>query len=262
MKQFFTAFLTCLVASVAVAAGPEVEIIAHRGASYDAPENTVAAIREAWVQGADGTEVDIYLTADGQIIGVHDKTTKRTSNADLNVSQSTFSDLRELDAGSWKNPKFAGEKLPSFAEILAAVPHDKKIYIEVKCGPEIVPQMVKELKAEARPLETTIVICFNADVVAAVKESWPELPAMYLHGMKDVTAKQVIETARRIHADGVDLRAGEELTQEFADEIHAAGLRLDVWTVNDPELAKRMVKIGVKGITTDRPAFLREELSK
>ncbi|HWL08924.1 MAG TPA: glycerophosphodiester phosphodiesterase [Planctomicrobium sp.] len=247
-------------AMVALADGPAVEFIAHRGASYDAPENTVASFKLAWEQRADGAECDLYLTKDNQIVAIHDKTTKRTAGIEKIVAQCTLEELRALDVGTWKLERFRGEKIPTFAELLATMPEGKKIYIEVKCGPEIVPELLRQLHASRLPPQLTPVICFNADVIAAVKQQSPQHPAYFLHSPEKITAEELISKAKAIHADGVDLKAVKELDQAYAEKIHAAGLRLDVWTVNDVAEARRLIDLGVKGITTDRPAYLREGL--
>ncbi|WP_437193801.1 glycerophosphodiester phosphodiesterase [Planctomicrobium sp. SH527] len=262
MKHLVTAFLMTLFCGVAAAEAPHVEYIAHRGASFDAPENTISAIQLAWKQGADGTEVDLYLTKDGHIVACHDKTTKRTTGGiDLTVAETTLEQLRELDVGKWKSPKYQGEQMPTFAEVLKAIPQDKKIYIEVKCGPEIVTPLLRDLDEAKLPVKNTIVICFNAKVIAELKKQRPEVPALFLHGMKETNAERLIKTAREIQADGLDLKAGPEITSELVKKVKDAGLRMDVWTVNDPQLALRMIELGVQGITTDRPEFLRTEIA-
>ncbi len=235
-----------------------VDIIGHRGASHDAPENTVAAFREAWKQGADGAELDIYLTADGYIVACHDKDTKRTAGVEILVAKSTLKELRSLDVGAWKGEDFVGEGIPTLEQMLEAVPQEKKVYIEVKCGPEIVPELIRKLEAFDRPVSRTPVICFNADVVAAVKKARPDRPAYWLSDLKNgKTAESLIARAKEIGADGLDLKAGPELDEAFAAKVRDAGLRLDVWTVNDIDLARRLVSIGVDGITTDKPKELR-----
>src|SRR3954470_14279804 len=136
--------LMLAVALSVTADPPRVEIVGHRGASFDAPANPVAAIKLAWEQKADGSEFDIYLTKDGQIAVIHDKDTKRTAGGvNKVVAESTLAELRALDVGKWKGEKFAGEKIPTLAEMLATVPPGKRVFIEVKCGPEIVPELVK-----------------------------------------------------------------------------------------------------------------------
>jgi len=243
------------------AAEPHVDIVGHRGASHDAPENTLRSLKLGWEQGADGCEFDIHLTSDGVIVASHDDNLKKTAGLDRKIAGMTYAELSQVDVGSWKGPDFQGERIPTFAEILKIVPKGRKIYIEVKCGPQVVPEMNRQLQAAGLPPELTPVICFQAPVIAAVKELRPDLPAYLLSDLKkNKTAEQLIAAARQVHADGLDLKAGPELTAEFAQAVREAGLRLDVWTVNDPALARRMVSIGVQGITTDRPAWLREQL--
>jgi glycerophosphoryl diester phosphodiesterase len=242
------------------------EIIAHRGASWDAPENTVAAIKLAWEQKADASEFDVFLSKDGKVVVMHDRDTKRTAGVAKAVAEQTLEQLRALDVGRWKGKKFAGEKVPTLEEMLATVPDGKKVFVEVKCGPEIVPELIRVLKASKLKPERTPVISFNADVIAAVKKANPDLPAYWLvrlkprKGEKPRSAEALIAKAKEINADGLDLEAAPALDAAFAAKVKAAKLKLYVYTVNDPEVARRMVKLGVDGITTDRPAWLRERL--
>lgn len=252
-----------LIWAASLASGADdspVAIVAHRGASHDAPENTVAAFRLAWEQGADGAECDLYLTGDGRIIAFHDKTTKRTAGVDLPVAQTNFADLRRLDVGSFKGARFRGEQPPTVEELLATAPPGKQVYLEVKCGPEIVPALLRELDRLGRPVGETPVICFGAEVIAEYKRLAPERPAYFLHDPSKIAAGELVDSARRMRADGVDLKACPELDEAYAEAVREAGLRLDVWTVNDVAVARRMAGLGVRGITTDRPAFLREGL--
>ncbi|MFM7750164.1 MAG: glycerophosphodiester phosphodiesterase family protein [Opitutaceae bacterium] len=124
-----------------------VDIVAHRGASHDAPENTVASARLGWSQGADAVETDIHLTKDGRVIVCHDKTTQRTTGHDGVITAMTLAELRALDAGRWKGPQFAGEKLPLLEEQLALIPAGKTMLVEIKTGPEIVPGFRRVLAA-------------------------------------------------------------------------------------------------------------------
>ena len=139
----------------------------------------------------------------------------------------------------------------------------------MKCGPEIVPELIRGLKASKLKPEQTPVISFNADVIAAVKKAQPDLPAYWLVSLNTKkkktpppTAEELIAKAKEINADGLDLQAAPVLDKAYADKVKAAGLRLYVWTVNDVDEARRMVEIGVEGITTDRPAWLREQLAR
>jgi glycerophosphoryl diester phosphodiesterase len=260
---------TLAVALVTLSAGapPAVEIIAHRGASHDAPENTVAAFHVAWEQRADAAELDVYLTKDGRLAVIHDKDTKRTAEGkSLVVAESTFADLRALDVGRWKAERFKGEKIPSLPEMFATVPDGRRVFVEVKCGPEAVPELVRVLSdSKLKPTQTPV-IAFDSQVIAAVKKARPEVPAYWLVNLTPknadrLTADAVVEKARTCQADGVDVSASPLLDAAYVKTLRAAGLKLYVWTVNDVPTAKRLVELKVDGITTDRPGWLREQLA-
>jgi len=251
---------TAVFTAACLTAGPQVELFAHRGASRDAPENTVAAFQLAWKQHADGAECDLRITKDGRIVACHDETTKRTAGIELNIAQTDFAQLRTLDVGSFKGAAFKNERLPLLEELLATIPKGKKIYLEVKCGPEIVPELIRQLEQNQKPAAETPVICFNTAVIAELKRQRPKFPAYLLHNPEKISAKDLVAQAKSIQADGVDLKACPELDDAYAQIIREAGLRLDVWTVNDPAEARRLIKLGVQGITTDRPGFLRESV--
>jgi len=254
----------------AEAESPRPLIVAHRGASHDAPENTLAAFRLAWEKGADCIEGDFYLSADGEIVCIHDSSTKKTAGVNKKVAKTTFEELRKLDVGSWKGEQFKGEKIPTLDEVLATVPEGKTILIEIKCGPEIVPVLKEKLAASDLKPEQTIVIAFDEHVVAATKEQIPEINAYWLTGYKEKmtggykpSLETVLSTLRRVKADGLDTNANEKVVdEEFVRQLRDAGMEFHIWTVNDPQVAARFRKLGVDSITTDRPAFLREHLKK
>ena len=262
------ACLLILTVAPSAIGGPNVEIIAHRGASFDAPENTVAAIKLAWAQKADASEFDIFLTKDGKIVVIHDKDTKRVAGVDKKVVDQTLAEIRMLDVGKWKGAKFAGEKIPTLDEMFATVPAGKRVFVEVKSGPEIVPELDRVLKASKLKPEQTPIISFHAQVIAEAKKTRPDVAAYWIVSMKPAkgkhppTAEALIAKAKEIRADGLDLSAAPELDKAFADKVKGAGLKLYVWTVNDLAVARRMVEIGMDGITTDRPGWLREQLEK
>ena len=109
-------------------------LTAHRGASHNAPENTMAAFNLAWQENADGIEGDFYLTSDGQIVCIHDATTARTGDIDLTVATSTLAELKAVDVGSWKGSEWSGEQIPTLEEVLSCIPTGKYIQIEIKAG--------------------------------------------------------------------------------------------------------------------------------
>lgn len=268
MTRTLALLMTALAAPLAPAADtPRVEIVGHRGASFDAPENTLASVKLAWEQGADAAEFDVFLSKDGKIVVTHDANTKRVAGVDKPVVEQTLEELRKLDVGKWKAEKFAGERMPTLEEVLATVPPGRRAFIEVKCGPECVPELDRVVKASKLKPEQCVVISFSAEVVAAAKKARPDLQSLWIvslntpKGGKPRTAEELIEKARAVKADGLDLSATPAvLDKDFAAKVKAAGLKLCVWTVNDVELACKMIDAGVEGITTDRPGFLREKL--
>lgn len=268
MTRTLAALTTALAATLAPAAEPKVEIVAHRGASFDAPENTLAAIELAWKQSADASEFDVLLTKDGKLVVIHDATTKRVAGTDLKVAGSTLDELRKLDVGKWKAEKFVGEKMPTLEEMLATVPAGKRVFVEVKCGPEAVPELDRVIRASKLKPEQTCVISFSADVIAAAKKARPDLQALWIVSLapknqKPRTAEELIAKAKEINADGLDLSATPAvLDKAFGAKVKGAGLKLYVWTVNDAALAKQMIAAGAESITTDKPGWLREQLAK
>jgi glycerophosphoryl diester phosphodiesterase len=246
-------------------------IVAHRGASHDAPENSLSAFKLAMEQGADAFEADFYVTADGHIVCFHDKDTKRISGEKLSITATPFDTLRRLDVGLWKGPRWQGERMPTMSEVLAAVPDGKKIFIELKSGPEIVAPMAEAIAASSLSPEQIVIISFNEDAVAECKKRLPHLKAYWLCGFKDPedgkgktppTVDEVIATLKRIGADALDAQAvPERVNKQFIEQLRAAGFEeFHVWTVNDPQVARFYRDLGVASITTDRPGWLREQL--
>lgn len=247
-------------------------IIAHRGASHDAPENTLAAFELAWEQKADGIEGDFYLTKDNQIACIHDKTTKRTApdHAELKVADSTLAELRSLDVGSWKNPRFAGERVPTLDEVLQTVPEGRQIYVEIKCGPEILPVLKPQLAQSGLQPEQIVIISFNQDVITQSRKLMPQYDANWLTSFKQKandgdwkpTRQQVIDTLVDTGSTGLGSRGElQVLDAAFVDALRSRGLQFHVWTINDPTAARTLQALGAESITTDRPAFLRQGLA-
>ena len=268
MKLPRSLVLPLILATSALAAP---EIVAHRGASYDAPENTLAAAQLAWEQRADAVELDIWLTKDGQVVVLHDATTKRTAGKDAPVVAQTLAELRQLDAGSWKSPQFAGEQIPTLDEFLGTLSRHpgKRIYIEIKTGPEIVPAMVASIRRAGLTPQQTVIISFKYESLVATKQALPGYDALWLLGKpspdpkkKSPTLDEAIRDCRAGKLDGLDLNFGWPLDAAAVKKIRDARLQLHVWTVDDVAVARQWAALGVDGITTNRPGWLREQLAK
>ncbi len=263
------AFLTAAMCHPGIARSQS--IVAHRGASHDAPENTLAAFRAAWEQGADAIEGDFYLTQDGHIACIHDPDTKRVTGdaVDWKVTKTTWEQLRTLDVGRWKGEAFAGERIPSLAEVLQVVPPGKRFYLEIKGGPEWVEPIAQVVSASPLKPEQIVIIAFNAETVARVRDRLPDIKTYWLVGYKqdETTGEwkpgldEILATLGRVRAHGLSTQANAEVVDEaFVRRLRAAGYEFHAWTIDDPALARRFRDLGVESITTNRPAFIREAL--
>jgi len=245
-----------------------VEIIAHRGASHDAPENTLAAIRLAWQQGADAVEVDVQLSKDGKLVVIHDDNTKRSGRFARKVNAQTLDELRKLDVGRWKGKRWAGERIPTLAAVLATVPDGKRLFVEFKCSPVGIPEFKRVAKNTGKRPGPIVAIGFSRETMRQIKAEMPDLEVCWISmfrrhwrtGRWLPAAEELIAAAQEIGVDGLDLDARGPLNATLVSKLSAAGLKVYVWTVDSPAKAGKLVAAGVDGITTNRPGWLREKL--
>jgi glycerophosphoryl diester phosphodiesterase len=242
-----------------VVAPARVSIIGHRGASYKAPENTVASAKLAWELNADGVEVDIHLSKDNKIMVSHDANTKRTSGESCNIRDTDSDILRKLDVGRFRDPRYKGEKIPFLDEIIETVPDKKELVIEIKCGSEIIPRL-KEIPALTEKSRKFTFISFDFQTISDTKKAFPGLSCYWLcsdPAMLDQNLGKVKDSG----LDGVSLNFGI-IDEKTAAAVKKSKLELYAWTVDDPAEAKRLISLGVKGITTNRPGWLDQEINK
>lgn len=255
------------------------EIIAHRGASADAPENTLAAFKLGYAQEADADELDIQMSQDGRIVVLHDFDTQRIAGQPKKVEEQTFEELRQLEAGQWGRWKGSAfrEKIPTLEEVLAVVPPARRLFVEIKCHntaaettrcrDRLLPELERILRLHPDPARRVVLITFNLEVARLAKERLPHLPVCWLYDWPTrpaagpvPRAEDLIEKATTAHLDGLDLGFKGPIDAEFVRKAKAARLRLYVWTVDDPEVARRLAAAGVDGLTTNRPRWLRRQL--
>ncbi len=243
-------------------------IIAHRGESYDAPENTLASINLAWQRNDDAVEVDIHLTKDNRIVLIHDQNTKRITGINKKIKNSTLTELQTLDFGIWKSQKWKNEKIPTLDEVLKTVPENKKIIIEIKSGENILPFLKKVINNS--PLKTKQIefISFKYSTIVATKKMFPDHIALYLINLDytwftkliSPSVKKLIKKVKKGNLDGLNVWAGKLLTKKFTDKVKFADLLLYVWTVDNPEHAKRLFDWGIDAITTNRANWMKHKL--
>ncbi|MDD2539622.1 MAG: glycerophosphodiester phosphodiesterase family protein [Desulfuromonadaceae bacterium] len=245
-------------------------IIGHRGASRDAPENTLESFRLAREQGADGIEADFRLTADGQIICMHDEATGRTTGIDLNVAETPLEQLHSLDAGLWKGPTWAGARIPTLPEVLSTLPHDSWFFIELKCGAEIISPLKKVLQTSGWSPERVRLLSFSAPLIAELKQNLPDWRACWLcdyrHTLRDniwhPSRGKVLDTLLRSGADGLASANRSFLDRNLVKAVSERGKEIHVWTVDRLPAAENLCNLGVNSIMTNRPGWLRQNLEE
>lgn len=268
MYWLMTAMLGWLTMAEEVRDARDVEIIAHRGESADAPENTMAAFQLAWDRDVDGIELDVHLTKDGRLVVIHDGDTMRTTGVLKTVKDSTLEELQQLDAGKWKGPQWEGEKLPVLEDVLATIPEGKRCFIEIKVGPEALPATVKAIEASGKSPEQLAIISFKPETIAEAKRQLPEIPAYFLASFRQgwyngewmPTVESLIQTAKEINADALNVSFKGPIDRDFLEQTREAGLGFFVWTVDDADEARRLLRLGVDGITTNKAQWIREQL--
>jgi glycerophosphoryl diester phosphodiesterase len=262
-------------AGAAVAApAPDVDNIAHRGSSGAAPENTLAAVRLAIAHRSDVVENDIQRTRDGELVIMHDTTLTRTTDveqvfparAPWNVRDFTLAEIKQLDAGSWFGPEFAGERVPTLAGWVNAVGQSAGMLLEPK-APELYPGIEQDLDKELRSLpvferalkaDRVVVQSFNHPWLRAYGDLAPDVPVGLLYGSRPTVAD--IQAAAT-WADQVNPALG--VTDEpTVDAVRAAGMEIHVWTVNGGADMRRAVRWGVDGIITNYPQVLDDILRR
>jgi len=245
------------------------EFIAHRGASWLAPENTMASIQLAWEMDVDAVEIDIYLAADGEIVVFHDRNTYRTAGRDRLVEDQTLEELRELDFGAWKDPQWEGEQILTLDEALAIMPKGKRMFIDVKSDTRIVEPMLEAFDRAGYHPHQLVVIAFSYELAEKTKRLRPRTPVYWLEGFTrddesgewSPSMEEVVEKSLAANLDGVNLRfIGPATVEEDVALIREAGLGYYVWTVNNLDDAQKALELGVDGLTTDRPVWIKKQL--
>jgi glycerophosphoryl diester phosphodiesterase len=232
-------------------------VVAHRGASGEAPENTLPAFELARAQQADAVEFDVRVTSDGHFVVIHDATVDRTTNGRGEVVALTLAEIRALDAGSWFDPAFAGTRVPTLAEVLGWAAGVIDLCVEVKTPfPE--PVLADLLQAVAGyPRQRLLFASFDWQLVRRLKLLAPWAQVGLIWGRRPPA--DPFEFARRL--GGANLHPNVALVDpSFVEKAHRLGLRVFVWTVDGPDLAIALGKMGVDGIVTDYPAKIRSAL--
>ncbi len=242
-----------LVVLVAVSFGQNPKIIAHRGYSHKAPENTLASFQKAIEVNADYFELDVQLSKDDSLMIMHDGTVDRTTDGTGGISDLTWQQLKELDAGSWFSEEFAGERIPTLSEALVLAKNSANnigVIVEIKSSNTSVPKKIVELVKKLGMENRVVVSGFSLSQITLIKNEDPSIPV------------QLFATVNKSHIDNIAAIKGEwvgsggNITKDLIDYAHSKGVKFNAWTINSASQMIALKEIGIDAITTDYPAVL------
>jgi len=233
----------------------QAQIIAHRGAAGAAPENTLASIRQAMVDGTDWVEIDVQETADGEVVVIHDSDFMKLAGVNLRVWEATMQQLAEIDVGGWFAPDFADQRVPTLAEVLNEVKGRSKLIVELKYyghDEQLEQRVIDLIEASGMQDDTMIMSLKYAGIqkIRALRPDW-KIGLLSARAIGDLT---------RLDADFLAINIAMA-RPALIKAAHAAGKELYVWTVNDVLAMSQMMSLGVDGIITDEPLLGREVIS-
>jgi glycerophosphoryl diester phosphodiesterase len=271
MKHYSTYFVLLWLAIFTQCSQKEqIQVIAHRGGANLAPENTLAAFKNAIQLGVDMIEIDIEQTSDSVVVVIHDRTINRTTTGSGAVDSLTYDEIRALDAGSWFDSRYKDERIPTLDEAMELIAGKVVLLIEIKSGGERYPgieQRTIESIQKYNAKSWVIVQSFNLKAVERIEAMDPEVKTYYLLGrnfteyfdMHFTEEKQPEDKA--FSFDGLAVHHSQ-LTDENIPIMQNYGLDVFTWTVDEPEEMQRLIDAGVDGIITDAPDVLLQVVSK
>jgi glycerophosphoryl diester phosphodiesterase len=233
-------------------------VIAHRGASTAAPENTIAAFERAITDGADAIELEVHLSRDDHPVIIHDDTLERTTNGSGPVRGHTMRELKRLDAGAWRGPAFAGQRLQTLQEVLERFRGRTRFWIELKGGSDLYPDIEERIVGLLEVydvIEGALVQSFDHAALARLRDFSRELRLGVLLARAPLDVARDVPPAANAVCPSVEILGAPE-----REVIRRSGRQCHVWTVNEPALMDRLVDWSVDGIITDQPELLRARL--
>jgi glycerophosphoryl diester phosphodiesterase len=232
--------------------GKTVLCVAHRGGAAYAPENTLAAFKNAIDLGADYFELDVHLSSDGHVIVFHDDTLNRTSDGKGLLKDHTLAQLKKLDAGSWFSPRFKGERIPTLEEALNLARGKIGVVIEIKNGPffhEGIEKKVVGMIQERKMEKDVIIISFDHACLQKIHRLDPSIQTGVLFYANILDSHKVAKDVGAAYiGPGVELT-----TEKMIMDCQRNGIKVNPWTANDEAQINRLISWGTDAITTDRP---------
>ncbi len=234
----------------------DVVVIAHRGAAGKAPENTLASIREAIKDGADMIEIDVQESSDGEVVVIHDSDFMKLSGVDLKVWDGSLKQLQQIDVGSWFDPKFSAERVPTLAQLLEVARGKAHVVIELKYygHDRQLEQRVVEIVEEAGMVDDIVIMSLEYKGIEKIRALRPK----WVIGLLSTKA---VGNLAKLDLDFLAVNMSMA-TSGFIRRTHAAGKQVYVWTVNDAVSVSRMISLSVDGIITDEPEMARNVVTE
>jgi glycerophosphoryl diester phosphodiesterase len=226
-------------------------IWAHRGASGRAPENTMAAFLAAETDGADGIELDLHLSRDGVPMVIHDERLERTTNGTGLVAHRSLVELQRLDAGAWYGPTFAGERLPTLADVLAWASDRLRLNLEVKTA--AAGRAVHSALADF-PRCRVLISSFEHRMLTALRDLDPALPLGFLSDAR--FWRRGLARAAAARAESFHPRQ-DLISRQLVEACHRQGITVFPWTIDAPDRAATLLRLGVDGLFTNDPAGMQ-----
>lgn len=237
--------------------GDQMLVFGHRGASGYAPMNTIPAFELALAQKADGVELDVHLSADGELVVIHDFTVDHTTDSTGPVDSMTLAQLKELDAGAWFDVQYAGTRIPTLDEVFEAISGRMAVNVEIKPMTDGIEQKTADCIRRHGMVEKVIVSSFNPLVLHRFRKAAPEIAVGFLYAPE--TPPEWMQSMI-----GFDLQARHPyyamIDRIYMDQAKRFGYRVNTWTVNDPTQALALRDLDVDCVITDYPDRIRQAL--
>ena len=239
-------------------------VIAHRGVSSEAPENTLAAYSLAWKLKSDAIEIDIRRTKDSFFVCSHDNNLNRVSLNKKSISSMLFSEITEVDIGSWKSKKYKDERMPLLSKVLSTIPKGKKVFIEIKGALKEIDQLISIVKKSKIKIRDCHFLSYIPANIKKIKKEFPDfkatlntIPAFYNYEIEKI--KRLIKST---DSDGISLHIDSSESISLVKKLKKEEKFVLAWTVNDSRFMRKLIKWQVDGIITDYPQKLIKILNK
>ena len=239
-------------------------VIAHRGASYKAPENTLAAYRLAWKLNSDAIEIDIRKHKDVFLVCSHDNNLNRISSNRKSISSMLLSELTEVDVGSWKSKEYKNERMPLLSKVLSTIPKGKKVFIEIKGALKEIDELISIVKKSKLKVKDCHFLSYIPANIKKIKKDFPNfkatlntIPAFYNYEIEKI--KKLMKST---NSDGISLHIDSSESIKLVKKLKKEENFVLTWTVNDSRFMRKLTKWQADGIITDYPQKLIKILNK